>query len=134
MLNAVDGCIPSDLGTVSTEEIEEERRLLYVAMTRARDSLHLIVPQSFFTSGQRAWAIATSVRRGRASFQMASCRFSSLWPGQRRNRKTPSVAFPRELPAQMSELACAPCGDSGRVDESVFTSARKCWLWRGVDR
>ena len=53
MLNAVDGCIPSDLGTVSTEEIEEERRLLYVAMTRARDSLHLIVPQRFFTSGQR---------------------------------------------------------------------------------
>jgi ATP-dependent DNA helicase UvrD/PcrA len=53
VLNAVDGCIPSDLGTGTTEEIEEERRLLYVAMTRARDSLHLVVPQRFFTSGQR---------------------------------------------------------------------------------
>jgi DNA helicase-2/ATP-dependent DNA helicase PcrA len=36
VLNVVDGCIPSDLGTGSTAEIEEERRLLYVAMTRAR--------------------------------------------------------------------------------------------------
>ena len=53
VLNAVDGCIPSDMGAGTTEEIEEERRLLYVAMTRARDSLHLIVPQRFFTSGQR---------------------------------------------------------------------------------
>jgi DNA helicase II / ATP-dependent DNA helicase PcrA len=52
VLNAVDGCIPSDLGTGTTAEIEEERRLLYVAMTRAKDHLHLIVPQRFFTHGQ----------------------------------------------------------------------------------
>ena len=32
--------------------IEEERRLLYVAMTRAKDELHLMVPQRFFTHGQ----------------------------------------------------------------------------------
>ena len=37
VLNAVDGCIPSDLGAGTTAEIEEERRLLYVAMTRAKD-------------------------------------------------------------------------------------------------
>ena len=37
VLNVVDGCIPSDLGTGTTAEIEEERRLLYVAMTRAKD-------------------------------------------------------------------------------------------------
>jgi DNA helicase-2/ATP-dependent DNA helicase PcrA len=54
LLNTVDGCIPSDLGVGSTPEIEEERRLLYVAMTRARDQLHLIVPQRFFTHGQRS--------------------------------------------------------------------------------
>ena len=41
VLNCVDGCIPSDLATESTPEIEEERRLLYVAMTRAKDHLHL---------------------------------------------------------------------------------------------
>ena len=54
MLNAVDGCIPSDLGVGEREEIEEERRLLYVAMTRAKDSLHLIMPQRFFVHGQAA--------------------------------------------------------------------------------
>ncbi|OJU67583.1 MAG: ATP-dependent DNA helicase, partial [Rhizobiales bacterium 63-7] len=54
MLNVVDGCIPSDLGTGSTPELEEERRLLYVGMTRARDNLTLITPQRFFTSGQNA--------------------------------------------------------------------------------
>jgi DNA helicase II / ATP-dependent DNA helicase PcrA len=54
VLNVVDGCLPSDLGTGTSAEIEEERRLLYVAMTRAKDDLHLIVPQRFFTYGQSA--------------------------------------------------------------------------------
>ncbi|WP_338052585.1 ATP-dependent helicase [Rhodocyclus purpureus] len=52
LLNVVDGCIPSDLATGNEAEIEEERRLLYVAMTRARDHLDLIVPQRFHVSGQ----------------------------------------------------------------------------------
>jgi len=52
VLNVVDGCIPSDLGTGSTHELEEERRLLYVAMTRAKDDLHVIVPQRFFVTQQ----------------------------------------------------------------------------------
>jgi DNA helicase-2/ATP-dependent DNA helicase PcrA len=56
VLNVVDGCIPSDLGAGTSAEIEEERRLLYVAMTRARDDLHLVVPQRFFTHGQNAQA------------------------------------------------------------------------------
>ena len=54
VLNVVDGCIPPDLGAGTSAEIEEERRLLYVAMTRARDDLHLVVPQRFFTHGQNA--------------------------------------------------------------------------------
>jgi DNA helicase II / ATP-dependent DNA helicase PcrA len=52
VLNVVDGCIPSDLGAGTTEELEEERRLLYVAMTRAKDDLHLMIPQRFFVHGQ----------------------------------------------------------------------------------
>jgi len=34
LLNTIDGCLPSDLATGTVAEIEEERRLLYVAMTR----------------------------------------------------------------------------------------------------
>jgi len=54
VLNVVDGCMPSDLGAGTSAEIEEERRLLYVAMTRAKDDLHLVVPQRFFTHGQNS--------------------------------------------------------------------------------
>jgi DNA helicase II / ATP-dependent DNA helicase PcrA len=53
ILNAVDGCIPSDMATGTPEEIEEERRLLYVAMTRAKTSLHLVRPMRFFVRQQQ---------------------------------------------------------------------------------
>lgn len=52
MLNVVDGCIPSDMSTGDADEIEEERRLLYVAMTRAKEDLQLVVPQRFYVHQQ----------------------------------------------------------------------------------
>ena len=52
MLNLVDGCIPSDMSTGKPAQIDEERRLLYVAMTRARDRLELIQPLRFFRTQQ----------------------------------------------------------------------------------
>jgi DNA helicase-2/ATP-dependent DNA helicase PcrA len=52
VLNVVDGCVPSDMSTGTAEEIEEERRLLYVAMTRAKERLQLIVPQRFYVHQQ----------------------------------------------------------------------------------
>jgi DNA helicase-2/ATP-dependent DNA helicase PcrA len=55
VLNVVDGCMPSDMATGSAEQVEEERRLLYVAMTRARDRLALLVPQRFYVTQQRAF-------------------------------------------------------------------------------
>jgi DNA helicase-2/ATP-dependent DNA helicase PcrA len=54
VLNVVDGCIPSDMATGTEDELEEERRLLYVAMTRAREHLHLIVPHRFYVTQQSA--------------------------------------------------------------------------------
>jgi DNA helicase-2/ATP-dependent DNA helicase PcrA len=44
VLHLADGCFPSDMATGHPEEVEEERRLLHVAMTRARDDLWLHVP------------------------------------------------------------------------------------------
>ena len=55
VLNVVDGCMPSDLATGAAAEIEEERRLLYVAMTRAKDHLHLLVPQRFYVQQQASY-------------------------------------------------------------------------------
>ena len=51
----VDGCIPSDMATSNSAQIEEERRLLYVAMTRAKQYLHLVQPQRFFRTHQHGF-------------------------------------------------------------------------------
>jgi DNA helicase II / ATP-dependent DNA helicase PcrA len=48
VIHAADGMIPSDLSTGDDDEIEEERRLLYVALTRARDVLHVTYPQRYY--------------------------------------------------------------------------------------
>ena len=112
LLNTVDGCLPSDLATGTVAEIEEERRLLYVAMTRAKDNLHLIVPQRFFAHLQqsngdrhmyasrtrfipddilgnfqgRAWPVAAVRAKGRVPPSDAidiSARLRRMWYGRR---------------------------------------------------
>ncbi|HEX6596367.1 MAG TPA: ATP-dependent helicase [Acidimicrobiales bacterium] len=47
VLHAADGCFPSDLATGDAESLAEERRLFYVAVTRARDLLEVDVPLRF---------------------------------------------------------------------------------------
>jgi DNA helicase-2/ATP-dependent DNA helicase PcrA len=48
VIHAADGMIPSDMSTGDADEIEEERRLLYVALTRARDALLVTYPQRYY--------------------------------------------------------------------------------------
>jgi DNA helicase-2/ATP-dependent DNA helicase PcrA len=71
LLNTVDGCIPSDLATGKENEIEEERRLLYVAMTRAKEHLQIVVPQRFFVTQQSQYG-DRHVYAGRSRFIPAS--------------------------------------------------------------
>ena len=53
VIHAADGNIPSDMATTSQEEIEEERRLFYVALTRARDRLFVCYPQRYYFANRR---------------------------------------------------------------------------------
>jgi DNA helicase-2/ATP-dependent DNA helicase PcrA len=52
VLNVADGNFPSEFSVGKPEVIEEERRLLYVAMTRARSELHLCVPLRYAVTQQ----------------------------------------------------------------------------------
>jgi DNA helicase-2/ATP-dependent DNA helicase PcrA len=47
LLHVTDGNIPSDMALGSPEGLEEERRVFYVALTRARNALHLYVPERY---------------------------------------------------------------------------------------
>ena len=49
LMHVADGCLPSDLATEDDESIEEELRLTYVAMTRARDFLYVLWPLRFYS-------------------------------------------------------------------------------------
>jgi DNA helicase-2/ATP-dependent DNA helicase PcrA len=53
VLNVSDGNFPSEFATGKPEMIEEERRLLYVAMTRAKQSLSLVAPLKYHVTQQR---------------------------------------------------------------------------------
>lgn len=44
LLNVIDGCLPSSKARADAD-LDEERRLLYVAMTRAKDQLIMMVPR-----------------------------------------------------------------------------------------
>ena len=55
VLNVTDGNFPNEYATGDAAAIEEERRLLYVAITRARDALYLLEPKSFYVTGQQRW-------------------------------------------------------------------------------
>jgi len=87
VLNVSDGSFPNEHATGRRDLIEEERRLLYVAMTRAKQSLHLIAPLKYYVTQQS--------RTGDAHVYGARSRFMSdavlarferkAWPGQAAN-------------------------------------------------
>jgi DNA helicase-2/ATP-dependent DNA helicase PcrA len=53
VIHAADGNIPSDMATGTSEEIEEERRLFYVAMTRAKNQLTVVRPERYYFHNRR---------------------------------------------------------------------------------
>jgi DNA helicase-2/ATP-dependent DNA helicase PcrA len=53
VIHAADGNIPSDMATGEADQVEEERRLFYVALTRARDFLDVCFPLRYY---QKKWS------------------------------------------------------------------------------
>jgi len=107
VLNVVDGCIPSDLGTGSSDEIDEERRLLYVAMTRAKEQLHLMVPHRFYIRQQSAVG-DRHVYAGRTRFigNAALAQFETVsWPPAEAASACAAAAVPKlQVRARVREL------------------------------
>jgi DNA helicase-2/ATP-dependent DNA helicase PcrA len=94
VLNVTDGSFPSEFATGRPEQVDEERRLLYVAMTRARQELHLLAPVRFYVT-QQAPAGDRYVHGARSRFmtERVLARFErTAWP--------PKPDRPGEAPAE----------------------------------
>jgi DNA helicase-2/ATP-dependent DNA helicase PcrA len=81
VIHAADGNIPSDMATGSAAEIEEERRLLYVACTRAREQLYVSHPLRYYT---QPWAKADThgyAQRSRFLTQAVLAQFEQVQTG-----------------------------------------------------
>ena len=98
------------MATGSVEEIEEERRLLYVAMTRAKDALVLVVPQRFYVHNQ--------AKRGDRHVYAARTRFIPA-----------AIAQHFELRSWRAPTASAS-GDPRRPTTTVDLAARMRGMWR----
>ncbi len=55
VLNVTDGSFPNEFAAGKPALVEEERRVLYVAMTRAKRDLHLVAPLRFYVTQQSRW-------------------------------------------------------------------------------
>ncbi|MGE0874351.1 MAG: ATP-dependent helicase [Burkholderiales bacterium] len=52
VLNVADGNFPNEFSAGKPEQVEEERRLLYVALTRAKAGLELVAPMKYYVTQQ----------------------------------------------------------------------------------
>jgi DNA helicase-2/ATP-dependent DNA helicase PcrA len=73
VLNVTDGNFPNEFSAGSEQGLEEERRLLYVAMTRAKNRLDLIEPQNFYVTQQPKFG-DRHVRAARSRFLTGALR------------------------------------------------------------
>ena len=60
VIHAADGNIPSDMATKNPAEIEEERRLFYVALTRAKNWLYVCYPFRYYWPGRSDHTLSPS--------------------------------------------------------------------------
>jgi DNA helicase-2/ATP-dependent DNA helicase PcrA len=108
VLNVADGNFPNEYATGEEESIDEERRLLYVAMTRARDHLELLEPLRYYVTHQPRLG-AGYVHGARSRFLDAAV----------------LACLERVAPAQFQGEAAAGAGATPKID--VAGKLRSMW-------
>jgi DNA helicase II / ATP-dependent DNA helicase PcrA len=97
VLNVTDGNFPNEFANGKPDRIEEERRLLYVAITRARDELDLLVPLKFYVTRQSRSGDA-HVYGARSRFftpRVLSTLEAVTWPPAGEEREPSAKPLPR---------------------------------------
>ena len=100
VIHAADGMIPSDMSTGDAESIEEERRLFYVALTRARDMLYVYFPLRFYRRphGRDDAHHYAQLTRFLPASRPGAVRTPARWPRRR--------GFPHTAHAQRERRRC----------------------------
>ena len=96
LLNVADGNFPSEFSTGRPELVEEERRLLYVALTRARSELHLVAPLRYYVTQQpkRGDAHVYGARSRFLTPAVLACLEQVTWPEAGERASTPAQELP----------------------------------------
>jgi DNA helicase-2/ATP-dependent DNA helicase PcrA len=106
VIHAADGMIPSDMATGDADELEEERRLFYVALTRARDVLQVFFPLRYHRSNRgyedRHWY----------------AQLTRFLPEEVRGRFSLATTY-ADGERDDSGARAGPAGDAARVDEML---------------
>jgi DNA helicase-2/ATP-dependent DNA helicase PcrA len=119
VIHAADGNIPSDMATGDDERIDEERRLFYVALTRARHALHVYFPLRYHRRNHGLEDRHLHAQLTRFLHGDARERFDrrSTWKGD------PDVAPPNAVAAELD--SAAPAAGAAAVAEELAA------LWSG---
>lgn len=113
VIHAADGNIPSDMATRSPSQIDEELRLFYVALTRARDWLYICFPQRYYHA-----------YRGKSSDQFGYVQLTRFLPTSLKEyfHCTVAATLGKDEAEEASDTAA-----SAAIRESIRREARAMW-------
>jgi DNA helicase-2/ATP-dependent DNA helicase PcrA len=103
VINVADGNFPNEFAAGKPEQIEEERRLLYVALTRAKTSLELIAPLKYYVTQQSRMG-DRHVYGARSRFLtrgVMACFEEAAWSDERDRSGAKSTSAPVDVAAKL---------------------------------